>query len=92
MTKSELFAMFPANGRSETEQARGLFLAALRLRDALFPAGLLERLVVWQTRRRTAAALAALPESTLRDIGLARGDIDRIAAVNAATAIGRSAG
>lgn len=79
MTKAELFTLFPA-GRAETEQARGRFLSALRLGQALaLPATLLARLAAWNTRRRTAAALESLPEAMLRDIGLTRGEIERIA-------------
>lgn len=81
MTKADLFTLFPANGGLETEQARGRFVAALRLGQALaLPATLLARLQAWNTRRRTALALEALPDAMLRDIGLSRAEIDRVAA------------
>ncbi len=80
MTKADLFTLFPANGSLETEQARGRFLAALRLGQALaLPGALLARFHAWNTRRRTALALEALPEGMLRDIGLTRTEIDRVA-------------
>lgn len=80
MTKADLFALFPAGGSLETEQARGRFLSALRLGQALaLPAALLARVQAWNTRRRTALALEALPEGMLRDIGLTRAEIDRAA-------------
>lgn len=84
MTKADVFALFPANGNAETDRARGLFLAALRLRDALLAVGLRQRLAAWQERRRTARALEALPDAMLRDIGVTRAEIEH--AATAATA------
>ncbi len=89
MTKADVFALFPANRNAETERARGQFLAALRLRDALLAVGLRQRLAAWQERRRTARALAALPDAMLRDIGVTRAEIDH--AAMAATAPHRPA-
>lgn len=84
MTKAELLALFPGVG-FETEQARGRFLSALRLRDALLlPARLIARLRAWNARRATALALMSLPEDMLRDIGLTRGEIARVADESAA--------
>ena len=75
MTRTELFSLFPAKGNAETEAARGQFLAALRFADAILPRRTLARLRAWNQRRGTAAALEALPDAMLRDIGLARGEI-----------------
>lgn len=79
MTKAELFTLLPPNGSLETEQARGLFLAALRLRDALLPASLLAAVGRWFERQRTVESLEALPDAMLRDVGLTRSEIDRAA-------------
>lgn len=80
MTKAELFTLLPPNGSLETEQARGRFLAALRLGEALrLPARLIAALRTWRVRRATTLALEALPEAVLRDIGLTRAEIARIA-------------
>ena len=80
MTKTELLTLFPAGGTAETEQARGRFLSALRLAEALTPTALLARLAGWREHRRTTAALAALPDAVLRDIGLTRAGIGQAAA------------
>jgi uncharacterized protein YjiS (DUF1127 family) len=81
MTKADLFALFPADGSLETEQARGRFAAALRLGQVLaLPAMLVTHLRNWIARRRSARALEALPDSMLRDIGLTRAEIDSAAA------------
>lgn len=79
MTKTELFDLLPASGNAETEQARGRFLAALRLAEALTPSAIIHSFVAWRERRRTAAALASLPDAVLRDIGLTRTEIARAA-------------
>lgn len=80
MTKADLFDLFPNTGSLETEQARGRFVAALRLGQALaLPARLLARVQAWTIRRRTAQALDALHDGMLRDIGLTRAEIDGVA-------------
>lgn len=80
MTKAELFTLLPANGRHETEEARGRFLAALRLGQALaLPGRLLAGIRAWNTRRQTMLALEGLPDDMLRDIGLTRTEITAVA-------------
>jgi uncharacterized protein YjiS (DUF1127 family) len=83
ITKDELFSLLPANGSAETERARGQFLAAVRLYDALLRVTFLDRIIAWQRRRSTVATLEALPDAVLRDIGLHRVEIDHIAAAAA---------
>jgi uncharacterized protein YjiS (DUF1127 family) len=75
LTKDELLGLLPSGGNAETERARGLFLAWLRLRDALDIGAHLDAIGAWRARARTVAALEALPDDTLRDIGLRRGEI-----------------
>jgi uncharacterized protein YjiS (DUF1127 family) len=87
MTKAELFTLLPPNGSLETEEARGRFAAALRLRDALLPAGLFAAVGRWFERQRTVESLEALPDAVLRDIGLTRSEIDRAAEEAAITPV-----
>jgi uncharacterized protein YjiS (DUF1127 family) len=86
ITETELALLLPTGASPETERARGLLLAALRLRDAFEATGLPRvlarvggRLAEWNLRRRTVAELEALTDRDLADIGLTRGDIDRLA-------------
>jgi uncharacterized protein YjiS (DUF1127 family) len=90
MTKAELFTLFPANGSHETEEARGRFLSALRLGQALaLPGRLLAQFKAWNTRRQTMLALETLPDGMLRDIGLTRTEIAHVADAASARAVPR---
>lgn len=53
--------------------------AAFSMRSALTLGGLVNRVSSWNEARRTRAALSKLSAHELEDIGLSRGDIDRIA-------------
>lgn len=53
--------------------------AAFSMRSALTLGGLVNRVSSWNEARRTRAALSRLSAHELEDIGLSRGDIDRIA-------------
>lgn len=77
VSQAELDRLFPTPASFETEQARGLFRAFLRARDALAGLGtLLQRVNAWAERRNAAAELHALTDRDLADIGLTRGDIE----------------
>lgn len=52
--------------------------AAISMRSALTLGGLVNRVSSWNEARRTRAALSKLSAHELEDIGLTRGDIDRI--------------
>jgi uncharacterized protein YjiS (DUF1127 family) len=81
ITAADLNRLLSTPARTaETEQARGLFLSALRLRDGLEALGvtsLFARLADWRERRQAAAELYALSDRELADIGLTRSEIDR---------------
>jgi len=53
--------------------------AGLSVRAALSLGGLVDRVTAWNEARRTRNALSKLSTHELEDIGLLRGDIDRIA-------------
>jgi uncharacterized protein YjiS (DUF1127 family) len=79
---------------AETEQARGLFLSVLRLRDGLDALGitrLFARLAANRERRSAAAELYALSDRELADIGLTRSEIDRTLDETAPEAAGKAA-
>lgn len=83
LTKAELDRLLPEPRSLETEQARGVFLAALRARDALLLTGLPQlfgRLAKRARVRRASAELRALTDRELADIGLTRGDIANVVA------------
>ncbi|MEM6386225.1 MAG: DUF1127 domain-containing protein [Pseudomonadota bacterium] len=52
--------------------------AGLSARATLSLGGLMNRVVTWNEARRTRNALSKLTSLELEDIGLCRGDIDRI--------------
>ena len=81
ITKAELARLLPEPRSLEVERAQGVFLAALRARDALLATGLpqlLARLADHIRARRTASELRALTDRELADIGLNRADIGRV--------------
>lgn len=87
ITKAELARLLPEPRSLDDERARGVFLAALRARDAVLATGLprlfariWRRLADWYLTERTVAELQALTDRELADIGLTRGDIRRVAA------------
>lgn len=53
--------------------------AGLSARATLSLGGLLDRVTAWNEARRTRNALSKLSAHELEDIGLNRGDIDRLA-------------
>lgn len=52
--------------------------ASLSVRATLSFGGLVDRVTAWNEARRTRNALSKLSTHELEDIGLTRGDIDRI--------------
>jgi uncharacterized protein YjiS (DUF1127 family) len=83
-TKAEIHRLLPAPRTLDGERAKGIFLAALRARDAVVELGqLLARamapLAAWSARRQSMAELNGLNDRDLQDIGLTRGEIDHVA-------------
>ncbi|GGC60028.1 hypothetical protein GCM10011504_42830 [Siccirubricoccus deserti] len=79
-TKSEASYLLPAT--PVADQVEAIRLAASRARDAAAMHGVarfVDRVLGWPARIRARAELAALSERELSDIGLTRGDIDRVA-------------
>ncbi|WP_204623441.1 DUF1127 domain-containing protein [Crenalkalicoccus roseus] len=84
ITKAELARLLPRLHGLDAGRPENLFLAVLRLQDALLAAmdavaGLARRLGAWYRRQCTIAELSALSDRELADIGLSRFDIARLA-------------
>lgn len=79
LTKSEAAYLLPATPMAD--QVEAIRLAAGRARDAALVQGLAriaDRILGWPARARARAELAALTSRELADIGLTRGEIDRV--------------
>jgi uncharacterized protein YjiS (DUF1127 family) len=83
-TKAEIHRLLPAPRTLDGERAKGIFLAALRARDALVGLGhvlthAMAPLAAWSARRQSTAELNGLTDRDLADIGLTRGEIEHVA-------------
>jgi uncharacterized protein YjiS (DUF1127 family) len=79
-TKTEASYLLPTTPIAD--QVEVIRLAAGRARDAAAMRGVarfVDRVLGWPARVRARAELASLTERELSDIGLTRGDIDRVA-------------
>lgn len=77
--KSEVAYLLPATPMAD--QVEAIRFAAGRARDAALAQGVaraVRRVLGWPARRRARAELTALTNRELADIGLNRGDIDRV--------------
>ncbi|MDB5374692.1 MAG: hypothetical protein JWP04_3334 [Belnapia sp.] len=82
MTKAEAALLLPLPRNPAAEQMEALRDAAGRASRAALVQGLArfaDKLLGWPARARLRAELASLSQRELVDIGLTRGDIDRVA-------------
>ena len=82
MTKAEAALLLPLPRNPAAEQIASLRQAAGRANQATLLRGLAriaDTVFGWPARARLRAELASLSERELTDIGLTRGDLDRVA-------------
>jgi uncharacterized protein YjiS (DUF1127 family) len=82
MTKAEAALLLPFPRNPAAEQRDALRDAAGRANETALLQGLArlaDKILGWPARARLRAELASLSERELVDIGLTRGDIDRVA-------------